>query len=201
MSTSAARAARGVLTGLGLGSLGLLSLAFPGRAWAGNTTVPPAVDRLPMRVVSLKARVVTLSPRIVTLSPRVRSVAPRPTTPGTFTVSADVLFAFNRSDLGGPAQAVLRGVVTKLHAAGPGTVTITGYTDSIGTKPYNLALSQRRAASVLAYLQAHVGNRSLTYRAVGRGEADPVAPNTVAGKDNPAGRAKNRRVVISYVRR
>lgn len=27
----------------------------------------------------------------------------------------------------------------------------------------------------------------------GRGEADPVAPNTLGGKDNPEGRGKNRR--------
>ncbi|HET6868537.1 MAG TPA: hypothetical protein VFH80_21675 [Solirubrobacteraceae bacterium] len=34
----------------------------------------------------------------------------------------------------------------------------------------------------------------------GHGEADPVAPNTQNGHDNPAGRAQNRRVVISFAR-
>lgn len=35
----------------------------------------------------------------------------------------------------------------------------------------------------------------------GHGAADPVAPNTVNGKDNPAGRARNRRVTIAFPRR
>jgi flagellar motor protein MotB len=34
----------------------------------------------------------------------------------------------------------------------------------------------------------------------GHGEADPVAPNTEDGHDDPAGRAQNRRVVISFPR-
>lgn len=36
------------------------------------------------------------------------------------------------------------------------------------------------------------------HTATGHGEASPVAPNTLSGRDNPLGRAKNRRVEISY---
>ncbi|GAB2505077.1 hypothetical protein GCM10027063_50410 [Promicromonospora xylanilytica] len=32
----------------------------------------------------------------------------------------------------------------------------------------------------------------------GHGERQPIAENEVDGKDNPAGRAKNRRVEVSY---
>ncbi len=39
-----------------------------------------------------------------------------------------------------------------------------------------------------------------TPRPVGRGEEDPVAANEVKGEDNPRGRAKNRRVTVSFRR-
>ncbi len=144
-------------------------------------------------------RVTTLTARVVTLQPRVVSVAPQQTTPNKFTVNSDVLFAFNASNLSSNVHAVLAGVVQHLQAARPGRVSIVGYTDSIGTPAYNIGLSQRRAASVQAYLQANVNNTGLTYQTQGRGEADPVAPNTLpGGGDNPAGRQQNRRVVITY---
>jgi OOP family OmpA-OmpF porin len=144
-------------------------------------------------------RVLTLAPRVVTLTPRVISVAPARTAANTFNVSTDVLFAFDSSTLSPDAQAVLGSVVKQLQGARPGTASITGYTDSIGTPAYNIGLSKRRAASVQAFLQAKVGNAKLSYRSRGLGEADPVAPNTLpGGADNPAGRRQNRRVVIKY---
>lgn len=74
-------------------------------------------------------------------------------------------------------------------------VTIAGYTDSIGSEDYNLRLSERRAQAVKQYLVSKgiVASRLTT---VGRGEADPIAPNTKDGKDNPEGRAMNRRAEL-----
>lgn len=147
-------------------------------------------------------RVTTLTARVVTLQPRVVSVAPQQTTPNKFTVNSDVLFAFNASNLSSNAHAVLAGVVQHLQAARPGRVSIVGYTDSIGTPEYNLGLSQRRAVSVEAYLQAHVHTGRLSYQTKGLGEANPVAPNALpGGQGNPAGRQRNRRVVIRYAPR
>jgi outer membrane protein OmpA-like peptidoglycan-associated protein len=144
-------------------------------------------------------RVLTVTPRAVTLTPRVVSAAPARSAANTFNVNTDVLFAFDSSTLSPDAQAVLATVVNELHGVGSGAVSITGYTDSIGTPAYNSGLSERRAASVQAFLQAKVGNAKLSYRSRGLGEADPVAPNTLRGRaDNPAGRRQNRRVVIKY---
>lgn len=146
-----------------------------------------------------RPRVVNLQARVVTLQPRVASVAPQQTAPNTFTVNTDVLFAFDSSAPSSDAQAVLGSVVQQLHTFPAGTVSIVGYTDSIGDANYNIGLSQRRATSVQAYLQPAVGNAGLTYQTRGLGEADPVAPNTMPnGKDSPAGRQQNRRVVITY---
>jgi OOP family OmpA-OmpF porin len=122
-------------------------------------------------------------------------------TPGhsTITLSADVLFHFNKSNLTPKAQSVLSQVAARIKSGATGTVTVDGYTDSIGSTAYNLGLSQRRAQSVVHFLRSATAGASVSYSSQGLGEADPVAPNTLPnGADNPAGRALNRRVTISY---
>lgn len=69
-------------------------------------------------------------------------------------------------------------------------VEIGGYTDSQGSEEKNRMLSETRAKAVLAYLLKKFPSLDgARFRAVGYGEADPVATN-----DTAAGRAKNRRV-------
>ena len=117
----------------------------------------------------------------------------------TITLRSDVLFHFDKSNLTSAAQAILAGVADRIKARAVGTVTVTGYTDSIGTDAVNIPLSQARAASVVAALRPQVAGAKVTFQATGQGSADPVAPNTNPdGSDNPAGRARNRRVTISF---
>jgi OOP family OmpA-OmpF porin len=56
---------------------------------------------------------------------------------------------------------------------GIASVTITGYTDRLGTDEYNLSLSRRRAEAVKSYLVKQ-GVAAGRLSAVGRGEKDPV---------------------------
>lgn len=68
------------------------------------------------------------------------------------------------------------------------TVEIEGHTDSEGTPERNQALSDRRAASIVDFLQrGGVDPKKLV--AVGYGETRPLVPN-----DTPQNRAKNRRI-------
>jgi outer membrane protein OmpA-like peptidoglycan-associated protein len=142
-----------------------------------------------------------LEPRIADLTARVIDVHPAVTqTPAatSITISSDVLFAFGSSDLSPLAQAVLGDVVNRLNSAAAGVVTVTGYTDSIGKDDFNVTLSQARAQAVQAYLASKVTRPGLTYQVVGKGKADPAAPNTNPdGSDNPDGRRQNRRVTVS----
>ena len=113
-------------------------------------------------------------------------------------LSGDVLFDFDQAAIRAAAEPVLTGVADVLKQHPDAAVTIGGYTDSKGSDSYNLALSERRAASVKAWLvgSAGVAGGKLTTR--GFGEADPVAPNANPdGSDNPEGRQKNRRVEIA----
>jgi len=118
-------------------------------------------------------------------------------TQATVTLSSDVLFHFDKSNLTPTAHTILAQVAPQIKARAMGPVKVTGYTDSIGTDAVNIPLSQARARSVVTALQPLTPG--VAYKAQGLGSADPVAPNTKQdGSDNPAGRALNRRVTIVY---
>ena len=71
-------------------------------------------------------------------------------------------------------------------------VSVDGYTDSVGDDTYNQQLSQRRAQAVVDMLVNTYGIDANRLKAVGFGEANPVASNETA-----EGRAENRRVMAS----
>ncbi len=87
----------------------------------------------------------------------------------------------------------LEGLKTKNYPA----ITIIGHTDSIGSIPYNQKLSEKRATSVKNYF-VEKGYESGKITTEGRGKMEPVAPNTINGKDNPEGRYQNRRIEIHF---
>jgi len=72
-------------------------------------------------------------------------------------------------------------------------VEIQGHTDSTGSPPYNLKLSQKRADSVRDYL-VYGGVNADQLVTKGYGQTQPAASNKTA-----EGRAKNRRVVMYVV--
>ncbi|MFO0762158.1 MAG: OmpA family protein [Byssovorax sp.] len=113
--------------------------------------------------------------------------------PGKLGVSlgGELLFGFDKSDLGPQAEAVLARVKSDLIDAHPGAhVIVEGHTDDKGDDAYNLDLSNRRAASVVSWLGGH-GVDPARLEPLGYGMRFPKVPNT-----SPANRAKNRRVEI-----
>ena len=78
-------------------------------------------------------------------------------------------------------------------------IVIEGHTDSIGSDAYNQRLSERRAKAVFNYFLKK-GISADRMKTVGYGESRPKASNTKPnGKDNPEGRAINRRVELNPV--
>ena len=117
------------------------------------------------------------------------------------TFAADVLFRFDSARLSPKAESRIAEAAAKIGDNDPQSVRVTGYTDSKGSDDYNVGLSRRRAAAVAAALRAELGGAAPPLRTRGRGEADPVAPNTRPdGSDNPRGRARNRRVEVTFAR-
>lgn len=132
-------------------------------------------------------------PRLGTF-PTMGSIKPVKACAVTVSLPDNVLFDFDQSTLRPEATTVLAEVATVLNAAAPPTAQVQGHTDSIASDDYNQALSERRAAAVVAALQPSL--TATTLQPKGFGETEPVAPNTVKGADHPAGRALNRRVDI-----
>ena len=108
-------------------------------------------------------------------------------------VASDILFAFDSMNLSPKAQATLKDISTIINDSPVKVVKVIGHTDGKGTDAYNQKLSKARAQSVVAFL-VREGVAQSRIRSQGRGEAEPVAENEINGKDNPPGRAKNRRV-------
>lgn len=89
------------------------------------------------------------------------------------TLSADVLFDFDKSTLRATAREELDPLANSLRGDNTlRSIKITGHTDPIGTERYNLALSERRAEAVMQYLVA-AGLPAEKMTAVGVGKTEP----------------------------
>ncbi len=106
------------------------------------------------------------------------------------TVRNDVLFDFNSTALRSASRDALREMADVFQRYPNTTITVQGYTDSIGSAAYNERLSERRAGSVSRYLE-DLGVRSSRMETIGYGESHPRASNSTA-----SGRQLNRRVEI-----
>lgn len=128
-----------------------------------------------------------------------QSSAPTPVAK-TYTLGADALFAFDRSslsDMNGEGRAKLDRLAEDINAQGDiESVTVYGYTDRLGSVPYNQRLSQQRANTVKAYL-VDKGVPAEKVTAIGRGKADQVEPCPgITGKALRDCLQPNRRIVV-----
>ncbi|MFI6517224.1 OmpA family protein [Spirillospora sp. NPDC050679] len=115
----------------------------------------------------------------------------------TVRISADVLFEFDKATLTDAARQRVSQLASRLREAGR-PVRVAGHSDSLGDPGYNLRLSEQRAEAVKAELERLLRGSPVKVTATGHGETKPVAPNKIGDKDNPEGRAKNRRVDITF---
>jgi outer membrane protein OmpA-like peptidoglycan-associated protein len=115
----------------------------------------------------------------------------RPTERGlVLTLGADVLFDFDRADVKPGARRTLERIAGFLNEYPERQVLIEGFTDSTGSRQYNMELSDRRARAVRDTLvDMGVGTRRMQIQ--GFGPDHPVASN-----DSEAGRQLNRRVEV-----
>jgi peptidoglycan-associated lipoprotein len=98
-----------------------------------------------------------------------------------------IFFAYNSNDLDDAARATLQANAAWLKSHPKYIVEIGGHCDERGSTGYNVALGDRRAGSVKAYMQS-LGADGSKLTAVSYGEEKPADP----GHDETAW-AKNRR--------
>ena len=102
----------------------------------------------------------------------------------------DVLFETGKSTLRPNGDAHLDKLAGFLVKYPDRTMRIEGYTDSVGSDDYNLALSQHRADAVKSYL-VNKGIDTMRVTTAGMGESSPVGDN-----QSSTGRQQNRRVEV-----
>jgi OOP family OmpA-OmpF porin len=109
-------------------------------------------------------------------------------TEGKFSTTG-ILFDVNASTIKASSYGTLKDIASVLIDNSTIQVKIVGYTDSDGNDATNLELSKSRAEAVKNMLGKEFGIDQSRMHTEGKGEAQPVAPNTT-----PEGRAQNRRV-------
>jgi OOP family OmpA-OmpF porin len=111
-----------------------------------------------------------------------------------------VNFDFDKSYIRQADEAELKKAIDFVRKYPGAEVKLEGHTDSKGTEEYNQELSERRAEAVRQYLIKEGAVDKAMISATGYGELRPIAPNTTQdGKDNPEGRAENRRVEVLII--
>lgn len=103
-------------------------------------------------------------------------------------LDSKILFAINQSTLSTSALTGLDKLIAILGKYPDTNIEIQGHTDDSGGDQLNMNLSERRAASVAAYLK-NKGIAASRITTKGFGETAPKYPN-----DSEANRASNRRV-------
>lgn len=106
------------------------------------------------------------------------------------TLGGKALFDTNSDTLNGEGEQALADLLVQLEKFQEISIMyVTGHTDSRGSEAYNQDLSERRAATVAAYLEAAYPDVDVT--AQGLGETVPRETNSTA-----EGRQANRRVEV-----
>jgi outer membrane protein OmpA-like peptidoglycan-associated protein len=182
----------------------LSSVGFTGAAETLPQTpakglVSPSVNLLVPPPMDLQFQAMDLQFRIEDVKGAVQALAMKETkTEVKIELSGDVLFEFDKADIRPDAEPALQRVVEVIKQYPRAAVAIDGYTDAKGADPYNLRLSEKRAAAVKSWLAQKGGVNGKQIKTKGWGKANPVAPNTNPdGSDNSEGRQKNRRVEIT----
>ena len=114
-------------------------------------------------------------------------------TQSKITLQADTLYDFDKASLKPEGKATLDKIAADLNKIKLEVIIAVGNTDSVGSDAYNMALGQRRAQSVKAYLISKGVDGSRIYTE-SKGKSNPVASNAT-----PEGRSKNRRTDIEVV--
>lgn len=116
----------------------------------------------------------------------------------TYTLQ-NVLYEFGKATLTENSKLVLNNLYQILVENPSFIIELSAHTDAIGSDAANLKLSQARAESCVTYLVSK-GIAKDRMKPVGYGESKPKVPNmTEDGKDDPAGRAINRRTEFQIV--
>jgi OOP family OmpA-OmpF porin len=127
--------------------------------------------------VSVPVPVVAYEQRAAPPPPPPPVVLAQPEPPRTviqkLTLSADVLFDFNKAQLRDAGKGKLDELAAQVKDAKVDEIVVVGHADRIASEQYNRKLSEDRALAVKSYL-AERGATTNVINAQGKGESEPV---------------------------
>lgn len=107
----------------------------------------------------------------------------------------NINFVTGSSTIQGTSNATLNTIYNLLVQAEDAKLEVIGHTDNVGNPKSNMSLSDGRANAVVDYLVSKGISRSRFQLIDGRGDTQPIAPNTT-----DTGKAQNRRVDITLLK-
>ena len=152
------------------------------------------VQKRQQELIQSQAKAQEAQEELERLQQELKDIKSRQTEYGIVLTLSGVIFAFDKADLKPGAVRSLGRLADFLKEHPDWYVLVEGFTDNVGSASYNRVLSQRRAESVAAALEAK-GVSQYRIATRGLGEDYPVAPN-----NTEAGRQQNRRVEITVLK-
>ena len=107
----------------------------------------------------------------------------------------NINFDTGSANISSSSASTLESIFNLLIQAEDTKLNLEGHTDDQGSSETNYDLSQRRAQAVVNFLRKKGIPQSRVQSVIGKGEDEPIATNATI-----AGRAKNRRVVITLLK-
>lgn len=159
-------------------------------AWGGFSVASPSPPPPP---APQKPEAAAGSLKLQASGPPIRDSAVCQSLLDAVSESGRIEFAFDSADLDPRNHDLLDRLGAAMLRCETVWIDISGHTDAAGDAAANLALSQRRADAVVAYLQQR-GVPEIRVIAKGYGAERPIADN-----DDAAGRARNRRIEFRVV--
>ncbi len=174
-------------TGMTTGYTLYRTIGCPGRELLGTPCV--VTDVVAAAPVAPASTVRTPAPAAIVAAAPVRVVVPVPVRTEQYCAILDFRFEIDQDEIQREEQEKLAAVGAFLTRYPDSIALIEGHTDNVGAPEYNMALSRRRADSVVRYLveNLHIAPARLT--AVGYGETRPLVDN-----DSELGKRMNRRI-------
>ncbi|RQH09083.1 OmpA family protein [Paraburkholderia dinghuensis] len=155
----------------------VVACAEVGLIHAGHEAWTRAFDASQRRVAAIEQQIATLPHTLSACAPPPpRPLPPPRALPPKVALPSNTLFEFDRGDVAGmlpQGRTQLNELARDLGADLDVTaIHADGYTDRIGGERYNMALSQRRADTVVSYLRNQ--GATVPMNAAGHGKANPV---------------------------
>lgn len=109
-----------------------------------------------------------------------------------FVLNNSVLFESNEYTIKQEVIPELDSICNLINTYEPSLIRLSGHTDDLGSGDYNIALSEKRAQSIMKYVRHKSKKRTIKFVVNGFGEDSPLVPN-----DSQENRNINRRVEIT----